>query len=203
MERRIFMKYSMLTMTTLILPNIAFAQDVTHVKRYANPFSEEEVFSLIEKAEGQFKLILIFQFFTGARPNEMINLKWKDIDFKNKTINISTRKIDMPTIVATALRNQYVETGSKSKFVFLDTSEKVATPYIGVDKLRKKQWTNLLKEVGLKYRKFSITRHTFAITSLNNGEKPEWVGVKMLGHSSSRITNKYYQKYKINRDRLL
>ena len=187
-------------------------------EREDNPFSLDEVLLLIEKAEGQFKTILTFQFFTGARPSEMIALQWDDVDFKNKTVTISktrqastdpithkkeitstktgkSRKIDMLDIVATALHKQYEETGNKSEFVFLNTLQKIPTPYMSIDGLRKRQWKNLLTKVGLKQRKFSITRHTFASIFLSKGEEPEWVGLKMLGHSSMTITNKYYRKY--------
>lgn len=180
-----------------------------------HPFTLDEVMTLIKEADGQFKNILTFQFFTGSRPGEMIALTWKDVNFHSKTMRIRQtrqtvpnpdsgvnelgptktgyeRTIDMLPIVEEALRNQYRLTGLKGGFVFL-TSQGV--PYMDTDGLRKRQWRNLLKRCLIDDRIFYQTRHTFASVFLSQGEDLAWISRIMLGHTTIATTLKYYAKY--------
>jgi len=53
-----------------------------------NPFSLNDVWKLIDMAEGQFKNIITVLFFSGMRLGELITLKWDDVDWENNTIHI-------------------------------------------------------------------------------------------------------------------
>lgn len=180
-----------------------------------DPFTLDEVNTLIENAEGQFKNILIFQFFTGARPGEMIALKWEDINFNSKYIHIQrnrqalrnpktkryelgptkteeNRKSNMLPIVEKALREQYKKTGLKGGFVFLTIT---GEPYMRHDGLGKRQWKSLLKRCLMDYKIFYQTRHSFASIFLSEGEDLAWISKVMLGHATIQTTLKYYAKY--------
>ncbi len=180
-----------------------------------DPFSIDEMYTLINNAEGQFKNILTFQFFTGSRPGEMIALRWEDINFHSKKIHIQRarqgvknpetginelgttktgrkRKIDMRPEVEEALKEQFKRTGLKDEFVFLTIHDE---PYMDYDGLRKRQWKNLLKRCLMDYKIFYQTRHTFASMFLINPKNLKWVSSVMLGHASIQTTLKYYDKY--------
>ena len=180
-----------------------------------DPFTLEEVFTLIENAEGQFKHILTFQFFSATRPGEMIALQWKDINFESNIIKIHTtrqsskhpdtgkkelgptktgflRSVTMLPIVREALKEQYKLTGLKGGFVFLTMH---GDPYMDTDGIRKRQWANLLKRCLIDDRTFYQTRHSFASIFLSKGEDLAWISKVMLGHTQIETTLKYYAKY--------
>lgn len=112
-------------------------------------YSEKEIKTLIQKSTGQFKNILMFNFFAGLRASELIALRWNDIDFTNNTIRIDTRIrngvedvtkskrvriIDMLPQAKLALKNQRRLTGMKDDYVFLTQYGK---PYNRPDILNK------------------------------------------------------------------
>ena len=179
------------------------------------PFTLDEVMTLIDAAEGQFKNMITFQFFTGTRPGEMIALKWSDVNFHSDKINIKRtrqsvphpktgknelgptktgyeRTIDMLPIVKEALKRQYLLTGLKGGFVFLTIH---GEPYMDCDGIRKRQWKNLLKRCLIDDRTFYQTRHSFASIFLSEGEDLAWISKVMLGHTTISTTLKYYAKY--------
>jgi len=181
-----------------------------------NPFTLDEVMTMIQEAKGEFKNIITFQFFTGSRPGEMIALRWEDVNFHSNTICIRRtrqtvpnpktgtnelgptktgfeRTIDMLPIVKEALQEQYCHTGlKKGGFVFLTMHDE---PYMNTDGIRKRQWRNLLKHCLIDDRIFYQTRHTFASIFLSKGEDLAWISRVMLGHEAIATTLKYYTKY--------
>jgi integrase len=179
-----------------------------------DPFSLEDVYKLIEAADGQFKNILKLMFFTGMRPGEMVVLRWQDIDWNNEIIHIRrgnnssqkigttktgiSRKSTLLPIVADALREQYKMTGLQGGFIFLTKDGK---RYKNYDTFRKTHWKNLLIRTGYSYRKFYQTRHTFASIMLSEGEDVIWVSKIMLGHSEVATTYKFYAKYIKSKDK--
>jgi len=64
-------------------------------------FNKEDMKLLIKKSSGQFKNILMFNFFAGLRGSELIALRWNDIDFDSETIRIDTRSIECDIAVGT------------------------------------------------------------------------------------------------------
>ncbi len=180
-----------------------------------DPFTLDEVNTLIRNAKGQFQNILTFQFFTGSRPGEMIALKWEDVNFHSKTIHIrrtrqgivnpetkkyelgptktgEKRTVDMLPVVEEALRDQFKKTGLKGEFVFLSQN---GEPYMRPDGLGKRQWKSLLKICLMDYKIFYQTRHTFASMFLSEGEDLAWISKVMLGHATIQTTLKYYAKF--------
>ncbi len=179
------------------------------------PFSLDEVYTLIDNAEGQFKNLITYQFFTSTRPGEMIALTWKDIDFEKNLIYINKnrqsvpnpetgkneigptktglhRSVTMLPIVKVALEEQHKITGKKKGFVFLTIH---GEPYMDTDGLRKRQWAKLLKKCSIDDRTFYQTRHTFASIFLSKGEDLTWISKIMLGHTQIETTLRYYAKY--------
>lgn len=169
------------------------------------PFSKEEVKTLIESSEGWFKHFLIVGFFTGIRTGEALILQWNDIDFENNRISIERsmrqgiistpksgkgRLIDMLPIVKKSLID-HREHCNSDIYVFSHSRKK---PYTESSTIIKRFWKPLLKRCKMKYQKLYNTRHSFATIMLIGGEDIVWVS-RMLGHSDVTTTMKYYIKY--------
>jgi integrase len=176
-----------------------------------HPFSIEDIFTILDKAKGQFKNFYALGFFSGMRSGEMIGLRWEDIDFfKNeiyvrraikmgvvstpKTAN-SVRYIDIIDSLLPYLKEQYKLTAHKNSYVFLNDNDE---HFYDIKRIRNTHWKKVLLACNLKYRPIYHTRHTFATIMLENGEDILWVS-NMLGHTDSTMTLSRYAKY-IKRD---
>ncbi len=187
---------------------VAVDQNGNEIIDDINPFTLDDVWKLIDSAEGQFKNIITILFFTGMRLGELITLKWNDINWNDGTIHIQrasksngkigrpkngkTRKIDILSPVTKALHKQFEVTGLKRGFVFIAQN---GTRYSKYDTFRKYHWKNLLLRTGYDHRVLYQTRHTFASIMLQKGEELAWVSKVMLGHSELATTLKFYAKF--------
>jgi len=175
------------------------------------PFSISEIFTILDKAQEQYKNFYALGFFSGLRSGEMIGLKWEDIDFFRREISIkraikmgvvstpktlnSVRDIDMIDSLLPYLESQYKITGKYKSYVFLNEHQE---NFYDIKRIRDTHWKRVLKECGFKYRPIYHTRHTFATIMLENGEDILWIS-NMLGHTDSTMTLSRYAKY-IKRD---
>ena len=188
-------------------------------KRIMKPFTKNEVNILMENAEGWFKNLLAFSFYTGARPGEIIALTWSDIDLYEKVININKRIkkgiIDTPKTKSSIRKvpifenlipfiedqkRRCKEVGSMTVFfnpytkkVFYDSKKIVS------------HWYKLLEKCGFEKRAFYNTRHTFVTQMIRSGVSILDVS-QMVGHKTIEETISTYAKYlpeehlKINRE---
>jgi len=175
------------------------------------PFSIDEIFTILDKAQGQFKNFCALGFFSGMRSGEMIGLRWEDIDFFKNEIYIrraikmgvistpktenSVRYIDIIDSLLPYLKEQYKLTAHKNSYVFLNENDE---NFYDIKRIRNTHWKRVLKECDLNYRPIYHTRHTFATVMLENGEDILWVS-NMLGHKDSTMTLSRYARY-IKRD---
>lgn len=106
----------------LIIKNVKKAITLPmKVKKEARVLTTEEQNKFIEAIKGdRLEAAFTLDLFTGLRRDELLGLKWADIDFKNKVIKIRQ----------TLCRVKYLDDGAetKTKLVF-DTpeTEKVTT----------------------------------------------------------------------------
>lgn len=171
----------------------------------ADPFTEEELKTIIENANGYMKNFILFMYGCGMRPGEIVALQWSDIDFERKTINVtktrlrnedgrtktkaSTRYIDLLPIAENALRAQY-ELTKEYEHIFISSHKKqfYSHDVISVN------FQRILKKTGIKARPLYNIRHTFASQLISKGADIVWVS-KMLGHKDVSITLKIYTKF--------
>ncbi len=174
------------------------------------PFSIDEIFDILDKAEDQYRNFYALAFFTGMRSGEMIGLKWSDIDMQHMEINIartikmgvtstpktesSIRTIDILDTLLPYIQNQYEITGGQNSYVFLNNDN---THFYDIKRIRDTHWRRVLKKCELDYRPIYHTRHSFATMMLENNEDILWVS-SMLGHTNATMTLTNYAKY-INR----
>ena len=170
------------------------------------PFTETEKDILISNAEGQFRNLIQFNFWTGLRTSELIALKWSDIEFDTDTIVITrakvngvekgtktkagNRKILMLRLAKEALINQ-LEYTKDSEYVFHNPNTN--KPYTDSNIIGS-AWRKLLSKTDIEPRNSYQMRHTYASTLLMNGENPWWLATQM-GHENTEMIFKHYGKF--------
>ena len=171
-----------------------------------DPFSLEEVRTLLETVRTDFRSYFTVRFFTGMRTGEIDGLQWKYVDFDRRLILVretvvngeetytktdgSQRDIQMSQLVFDALKDQ--EKGSRhlSKFVFCNR-DGLPLDYKNVTN---RVWKPLLRHLGLKDRRPYQCRHTAATLWLASGEAPEWIA-RQLGHTTTEMLFRVYSRY--------
>lgn len=157
------------------------------------------------------KLVLLICMYTGIRVGEASGLKWKDIDFNKKTINIertiqriknpdkqsnkktiliastpksesSMRTIPIPEFLISILK----EFKQNDNYYILSESEKIYDL-----RLLESCFERTLKICNIRYLKFHTLRHSFATSSIEAGIDIKTLS-EILGHASVEITLKLY-----------
>ncbi len=177
-----------------------------------DPFSFPEMKLFLDAVDPHYVTYFTTAFFTGMRPNELLALKWHNVDFVMRTITIregrvqgiegppktlsSYRDVDMLDPLFEALRQYRSTQPQDATHVF---TNKHGNP-LGVDNLRNKVWYPALEKAGLRRRTMYQTRHTFASLMLSHGEDPLWIA-RMLGHSTLQMVFQHYGTFIRNRAR--
>ena len=171
-----------------------------------DPFSLEEVKSILFTVREDFRDYFTVRFFTGMRTGEVDGLKWKYIDFERRLILVretvvlgdeeytktdgSQRDIQMSQLVFDALKRQHAATGKHSDFVFCNRLHKP----LDHKNVTNRVWYPLLRHLGLKKRRPYQCRHTAATLWLAAGEAPEWIA-RQLGPATTEMLFRVYSRY--------
>ena len=152
--------------------------------------SKDEVNSMIEATLNlKHRLVLMFLYYTGIRLNEIVNLKWADVDFQRDVIHLKTAK------------------GERERIIFFHDKLKSAIEYFNLKREELIFTSNLNKEydkrtiqlivrnaankAGIKKRITPHTlRHSFATHLLEAGADIRNIQ-KLLGHASLQTTQIY------------
>lgn len=176
-----------------------------------DPFALDEVDLILADIEAHHdpQIYNYFEaaFCTGMRPEEQVALLWTDIDWRNAVAriqrarsfrgelkdvkNYAARDIAFDPRAMAALQRQKEFTFLKTHgFVFENpvTREPWHGPF--TSRQRDLYWRPVLKRLGLRYRKPSSTRHTFATAMIMDGRNPSWLA-KQMGNSPAMIWKHY------------
>jgi len=175
-------------------------------KTDVEPFTLEQVNTIINNVRNDFKNYYTVRFFTGMRTGEIDGLKWEYIDFDMRLILVretvvagemtytktdgSQREIQMSQAVYDALKAQKEVTGESSEFVFCTKENKP----MDHSNITKRVWYPLLRYLDLKKRRPYQSRHTTATLWLASGENPEWIA-RQMGHVSTEMLFKVYSRF--------
>lgn len=157
---------------------------------------EEELplfFTALEKVQDDnFKDFIGLLLFTGARRENVLGIRWGDIDFGaglwtipgNFTKNGSLLTVPLTTPAIQILHLRKSNLGNLSEFVFPARSKSgyMTTP--------KKQWAALLKSAGIENLRLHDLRRTLGSWTANTGASLQIIG-KALGHKSIQTTAIY------------
>ncbi len=190
---------------------------VTHRKRV--PYSELEMRTMIDKADGWFRVFLILAFSTGLRSGELMGLKWSDIDFEQGFIllersltkgKIKTdetrigktkshrRTIEIIPDVLKILKTYYAKK-PHPEWMFVS---KYAEPFKDTTSIIKYHLQPLLAKYSIPYKELTTTRHTFISMMMNKGFDKNWIQ-EMVGHKiQSDVTTRHYFTYERDEKRL-
>ncbi|WP_457595305.1 tyrosine-type recombinase/integrase [Hydrogenimonas sp.] len=173
-------------------------------KSRVQPFSKDEVESILRNASGWRRNYYAIAFFTGMRSGEIIALRWSDVDFIRRTIYVQrTRRKGIETTPKTQssvriipifsdllpfLEDQYKKTGNKNSYVFLNGDK----PYRDTNTCIDRSWKNLLNRLKIPYRRLYNTRHTFATLLLNSDKFTKNQISMLLGHTNNQMLFQIY-----------
>ncbi len=169
------------------------------------PFTLDEVQTILRTVRPDFHDYFVVRFFTGMRTGEVHGQKWQYVDFQRRLILVretivlgedeytktdsSQRDIQMSQPVYEALRRQHQATG-KHSLVFCNREGHALDNKNFTDRV----WYPLLKHLALALRRPYQMRHTAATLWLASGEAPEWIA-RQLGHANTQMLFQVYSRY--------
>lgn len=180
-----------------------------------DPFKPTEINAIYKACNEEELNIIQFVFNTGMRPSEWSALKWTDIDFVNKQVNVTTaivvgqtkgtktkagrRSIPLNDIALSALNRQKAITFMFNDFIFVKSKTRVQLPSgemnrINPDSFRKHIWSRILQLAGVRYRYPYQMRHTFATMHISNGVNL-WEIANWMGHASPEMLFRHYGSF--------
>jgi integrase len=173
-----------------------------------DPFTAEErdvILKHFRQKRGFYYPFVATLFGTGARPSEIIALRWGDIDLGSGTLSISksyymdevgpTKTVASERVIALGM--PVIEALEAIKPLHVIETDLVFKNIegrpINEDKWRKKYWYRALRPCNIRPRKFYATRHTFISDALSQGANIKWLA-EYCGTSVAMI-EKHYGRY--------
>ena len=148
--------------------------------------SIEEEKKLLESANPNLRLIILVALYTGMRQGEILNLKWKDLNLKEKYIKVlktknnKVRKIPL----AQTLEEEFLKLPKLSEYVICNPLTR--TKYNNIHKV----FDATVKRAKIEHITFHQLRHSAATRMVEKGI--DLVVVKeILGHADLSTTQKY------------
>jgi integrase len=129
-----------------------------------------------------FKLLML----TGARKNEILSLKWLDMEFESKKAILADSKTGFKTIYFPQQAIDIIR-GLPRTSPFIFPSQSASGHLANLQW----QWRAVLKEAGLEGRwRIHDLRHGFASSAVNSGGSLPFIGF-LLGHKRASTTERY------------
>ena len=178
----------------------------TVVGHYMPPF--EDFLKVVEVADRQDQIMLWTYYYTGGRRQEVLNLKWEDVDFDRMRVRLYTRKrkggikeanwIGLADSLAEMLMEQKQSAVSEYVFVNLRKGRTHLQPFLtGRDKFPKA----LCEKAGVKTFGLHGIRALTA-TTLARGDVPMVEIKNHLRHKNLHVTEAYVRGDVFNRSHL-
>lgn len=148
-----------------------------------------------------------FAFHTGMRPEEIIALRWGDIDWAQLTARVErartagevgalktyqARDVELSAVAIEALQAMKAHTFLADGDVFLNPVTR--RPWHDERSQRDHYWKPALRRCGIRYRRAYQTRHTYATSALMGGVNPAYIA-RQMGHRSARMLFSVYAKW--------
>lgn len=202
-----------------IIPRFAFSKRKLKYKKQElignvkKVYTEEEYRKIIQeilKNINNKKLGILLGLYTGMRIGELCALQFKDIDFKNKVINVTKtlqRTYD-PTKDINPSEIQITSTKTTSSTRTIPITEEIVKilekmntgneNYVLTGKKKyteprtfRRSYQTFMKSIDIEPLKFHSLRHTFASMNIENGADIKTIS-EILGHSDIDTTLKVY-----------
>lgn len=197
---------------------LASWENYTVKKKKPNPLSQEQrdkiLADLRANHDPRVYAYFLFAFFTGMRPQEIIALRWADLDEATGSIRVQRvrirgvdwddtktheeRDVDLVPMAKEALAIMKPYTFHKASDIF--ENPETGLPWESERKQREKYWQPCLEKLGIPMRGAYHTRHTFATIALMGGANPAYVAPQM-GHTNTKTFFENYAKWIQGADR--
>ncbi|MDR2301403.1 MAG: site-specific integrase [Deltaproteobacteria bacterium] len=176
----------------LSLPSNLVRYQENRVLRFLSQKQMRDIWEAIARLENLGKLnpipaaALKLLILTGARKNEILALRWSDLDLDNSRITLKESKTGFKTIYLSQQAIDIINSLNKSgDFIF---PSKSASGHLFDLQW---QWNSVLKEANLPGRwRIHDLRHGFASTAVNSGGSLSFIGF-LLGHKRASTTERY------------
>jgi integrase len=185
-----------------------------------DPLSVEEMHKILadlrKRYDAQVANYFEFAFLTGMRPEELIALRWDDVDWTHGTIRVeraktfkggikpiktyAVRDVDLVGRAMEVLREQKAHTFMKAgrqedwENGEIFGNPNTERPWHDERSQRDHFWQPCLKRVGIRMRRPYQTRHTYATTALMGGVNPAYIS-RQMGHKSAKMLFSVYAKW--------
>lgn len=145
--------------------------------------------ALYQMPDGTFKYYILLSLFLGQRRNNILALRWSDIDLENGLVYFADTKnktpLQVPLTTHAAALLQLIKHNSDSDWVFPSTTS-ASGHYVEP----KKSWQKLLDAAGITNLRLHDLRRTLGSYQAIAGASLPIIG-KSLGHKSSAATQIY------------
>lgn len=177
---------------------------ITVVSLTRTPFSPDEFPKLLEKADLEWKAVILFGIYTGARLGDCATMTWQNIDFKDRLISYVDTKEDSQIILPmhdsleSLLRHMY-KNSSGEGFITPSLATKQTSGKSGLSAT----FLNLMEAAGIDPQRvegrgkrsfarktFHALRHSCNSILANEGVSKE-KRMQMIGHVTEAINSKY------------
>lgn len=149
--------------------------------RALNRFENEE--DTLPSITAAIRLLLL----TGARLQEILELKWEYVDFENQCLHLPDSKTGQKTLQLNAPATKIlskIERSDKSPWVI--AGRKKGGHLVNL----MKPWRKIRSEAGIPDVRLHDLRHSFAATAAGMGHSLPMIGA-LLGHSQAQTTARY------------
>ena len=181
----------------------------------------ERILKWINKKNHEVANYFEFAFLTGMRPEELIELRWGDVDFTHETVLVSrvktfkggvkdcktysVRDVELVDRALAVLQRQKPITFMKMLRVDDQSPTIFQNPNTGKSwhderSQRDHYWQPALRALGIRSRRPYQTRHTYATTALMAGVNPAYIS-RQMGHKSAKMLFDTYSKWIDKADR--
>lgn len=161
--------------------------------------TQQNIIKAIVNNTDKYRDIFLF-LLHGRRKNEVLSIKWKDIDFKNNCYIIrsenckiaKTLEYSLTDILKERLKEHYLNTFFNSPNDFVFTNPNTCDKY----KDLRKAWTRFLKRNNLPQMRLHDIRHLIGTYSVNYLNLSLESVMLTLGHSNISTTHNYLTRNK-------
>ena len=136
------------------------------------------------------RLVALYLLSTGARLNEALQAKWKDVEREKRlwripATNSKSKKVRSVPLNASAIEVlDQLDTEGTHEYLFVNRDTQ--KPYTTIHKV----WNRLRIKAGLPHLKIHSLRHQYASFLVNSGRTLYEVQ-QILGHSDPSVTQRY------------
>lgn len=185
-------------------------KEAPKTKDEIDPFTREEQEAILKASrEPQHANLFKFAFWTGLRTNELVALKWGDIDWLRETLRVQRGRTQAAEVAEEPKTRRSVRDvkllgpalealEAQKKLTYLADGEVFHNPHTGKpwggDLTIRTAWNTILKRAGVRQRYPYQTRHTYASMMLSAGEAPIWVASQM-GHADLSMIYRNYGRW--------